>query len=255
MYIGADPEVFLQDAAGGLVSSIGRIGGTKDAPRPIKGLAVGYAVQEDNVALEYNIPPAKTAQELVRKIKTAMRALSREVAKQGLEFNRSSAVFFPKEQLNNPKALEFGCDPDYNAWTGDVNPRPCATDATLRSCGGHIHVGAEFDDMLKFIKRCDLYLAVPSVLMDQGQLRKQLYGKAGAFRPKPYGAEYRVLSNFWIFDDKTVEWAYNNTQRALDAKLVNVDQEQEAILDAVNNNNADAAKHLIEKYNIPVVYA
>jgi len=57
----------------------------------------------------------------------------------------------------------------------------------------------------------DLYLGVPSVLMDKGELRKQLYGKAGAYRMKPYGVEYRTLSNFWIFSDTTIGWVWDNT--------------------------------------------
>ncbi len=253
MFIGADPEVFLTDAAGGFISSIGRIGGTKENPRPIEGLPNGFAVQEDNVALEYNIPPANSARSLIKHINQAMQALSREVAQQQLSFSKESAVFFPPEQLKDPRALEFGCEPDFNAWTGDVNPRPRADAANLRSCGGHIHIGAEIEDILKTIKCCDLFLAVPAVFMDQGHLRKQLYGKAGAFRPKHYGAEYRVLSNFWIFADKTIEWAFNNTQRALDSVQLPLEQDQEVILDAINNNNESAAKYLIEKYNLQVI--
>ena len=55
-----------------------------------------------------------------------------------------------------------------------------------------------------------------SVIADQGHLRKQLYGKAGAFRPKPYGVEYRVLSNFWIFDKEKTNTVWNLTERAVE---------------------------------------
>jgi hypothetical protein len=33
---------------------------------------------------------------------------------------------------------------------------------------------------------------------DKDKERRKLYGKPGAFRPKPYGCEYRVLSNAWV---------------------------------------------------------
>jgi hypothetical protein len=33
---------------------------------------------------------------------------------------------------------------------------------------------------------------------DKDTERRKLYGKPGAFRPKPYGCEYRVLSNAWV---------------------------------------------------------
>ena len=258
MKIGADPELFLVDAAdpARLVSSIGLIGGSKEEPRPLDELGPGFAVQEDNVALEYNIPAASSADELANNIGTIMAFLRRQVGSMGLAFSQESAALFPKEQLMHPNALEFGCDPDFNAWTEAVNPRPKASDATLRSCGGHVHVGVQGFDPIKSVKLMDLFLAVPSVLMDKGELRKQLYGKAGAFRPKPYGFEYRVLSNFWVLGGpELVKWVWNNTRLALESVHLEVDAIKPEIYEAVNNNNADMARQLINRYNIPVLQA
>lgn len=251
MMLGADPELFLVDAEGALKSAIGKIGGSKYYPRPVP-IGEGFAVQEDNVALEYNIPPSQNAKEFKQNIKSIMTFLREQVNTMGLNFSNQSAAFFPKEELSDPRALEFGCDPDINAWTKKENPRPNAPDVTLRSCGGHVHVGADIYDVFDLAKKLDLYLAVPSVLMDDGNLRKQLYGKAGAFRFKPYGMEYRTLSNYWIFKDSLIDWVWNNTQLALDAEHIRVDEEQEVILDAVNNNNKYAAEWLIDKYSIPL---
>jgi hypothetical protein len=256
MKIGADPELFLVDAANAasLVSSIGLIGGSKWAPRPLPELGDGYAVQEDNVALEYNIPAASSANELASNIGTIMAHLRQSVGQMGLAFSNESAVYFPKHFLNCPEALEFGCEPDYNAWTNDVNPHPKALDETLRSCGGHVHVGDFDGDVLKAVKMMDLMLAVPSIVMDEGQLRKQLYGKAGAFRPKPYGFEYRVLSNFWVLgNDALVKWVWQNTQLALDSMHIDVDAIKPQIYEAINNNNEHMARQLIQQYNIPTL--
>ena len=82
-------------------------------------------------------------------------------------------------------------------------------------------------------------------------MRKQLYGKAGAYRPKPYGFEYRTLSNFWVFDKKLIEWVWRNTERALAAG--DVSHEMERILEAVNNGNKKVAQDLINDYNLEVV--
>ena len=100
------------------------------------------------------------------------------------------------------------------------------------------------------IQRCDLFLGVPSVLMDEGELRKQLYGKAGAFRPKPYGVEYRTLSNFWVFDPKLVGWVHDQVGRAL-TEAPEIDGE--AIQACINNNDKQLAKSLISTYNLEVV--
>jgi hypothetical protein len=84
----------------------------------------------------------------------------------------------------------------------------------------------------------DLFLGVPSILMDKGDVRKQLYGSAGAYRDKPYGGEYRTLSNFWIFDNHLIEWVWNNTSRAVDAaeaQFTISEQDGTSIVQCINN--------------------
>ena len=259
MKLGCDPEIFLKDAIGGLIASCGRIGGSKYHPMPLP-IGDGFAVQEDNVAIEFNIPPAESSEQFVTNINNAMEYLRGMIAEQQLVFGHESAALFPKNQLMHPDALVFGCDPDYNAWTRKPNPRPKAADATLRSAGGHIHIGdigeLEVDDMCTIVKLMDLYAGVPSAVMDNGILRKELYGKRGAFRAKAYGLESRTLSNFWVFDAKLVDWAWKVTSLAVDAwrnKTINPDEDDSIILAAVDHNDQAAAHHLIQKYNLLVL--
>lgn len=254
MKIGCDPEIFLINAAGAFISSIGIIGGSKEQPRPLP-IGDGYAVQEDNVALEFNIPPASSAEELDKNINNVLSYLSEEVRQHALTFSNSSAVSFPRDQLMHPKAMEFGCDPDFDAWKdGAPNPRPSAKDKALRTCGGHVHVGHKFNsraEVISFIQYMDLYLGVPSVLKDNGELRKELYGKAGAFRFKPYGTEYRSLSNFWIFSKELRTWVFESTSTAMDAwqaGKVNMSEVGPYIQEAINTNNKQLAQELITTY-------
>lgn len=254
--IGADPEVFVGDDTQ-VRSIIGKIGGTKASPLALP-IGEGFAVQEDNVALEFNIPASGSRAEFVKNIALATGFLEGHVRDTyGFHFVKHSAVSFPQEELNDPRALVFGCDPDFNAWTRSRNPRPNAKDKNLRSCGGHLHVGVDGIDCIAGVKACDLFAGVPSVIMDKGEERRALYGGPGAFRKKSYGFEYRTLSNFWIFNQSTVEWAYNAVNRALDSVVagLDVDAEKEAILDAIGNNNKDAARWLINKYSLEVVHA
>lgn len=256
--IGCDPELFMQDAAGGFISAIGRIGGSKHAPIPLVDLGDGFAVQEDNVAVEFNIPAAESVEEFQLNVNKVIKFLSDGIMTQGLHFADVSAVSFPEEQLLDPRALEFGCDPDFCAWTGRKNPRPKTEDKNLRSCGGHVHVGYQFADKqqaMECIKAMDVFLGIPSVLMDEGELRKNLYGKWGAFRFKPYGVEYRTLSNFWVFDNKLIKWVWDGTARALDAVRngMSFDNDKELIRHAINNNDKITAANLVGKYNLNVV--
>jgi hypothetical protein len=167
-----------------------------------------------------------------------------------LSFSKLSCIVFPEEQMKHPGAHVFGCEPDFNAWTKEMNPKPQPPHPLMRSAGGHVHVETKVDP-IQAVRAMDLFLSVPAVLMDNGEERKQLYGKAGAHRPKSYGVEYRSLSNFWVFDEKLIRWVWHNTERALQAG--DVSHEMKRILEAVNNNNKKVAQELINDYNLEVV--
>jgi hypothetical protein len=239
---------------------VGRIGGSKENPLPISILGDGFAVQEDNVAVEYNIPASGSKEELVNNINAVMAYLRSEIGKQSLSFTDASAALFPAEELLSPQAMTFGCDPDFNAWRkGAINPKPKANDWRLRSAGGHVHVGYTFnskDEVEQFIRYLDLFLGVPAQLMDSGEMRKELYGKAGAFRYKPYGAEYRVLSNFWIFKEKYIEWVWNSMETAMDAwqkNKIDIDSERRSIINSINKGDKHMAMSLVNKYSLHLV--
>ena len=247
--IGADPEFFLKNKYGHYTSAVGKIGGSKWEPKKLD--EVGHAILEDNVAVEFNIAPATTYDAFrssIHKVLDHLRGIL-----PGYEFSTESAISFPKEELMTPQAQEFGCEPDYNAWTKDMNMKPQADDPCLRSAGGHIHVGSDIaiNDPIGVIRAMDLFLGVDSTRLDTGTLRRELYGKAGCFRPKEYGAEYRTLSNFWIFNDSHIRWAFENTQRALEfvaqGNKIN-DEDGLLIQRCINENNHDDFKYLAHKY-------
>lgn len=258
--LGCDPEAFLVDVHGQLKSSIGLIGGSKEMPRPLFSLGDGFAVQEDNVALEFNIPPAEGRSQYIERIQRTLNFLTSMVKEgSGLTISQLSAASFPESELQDPAALVFGCDPDYNAWTLDVNPKPSAEDKNLRSCGGHVHVGYDVSNgpsPTEVVRMMDLHLGVPSVLMDKGDLRKNLYGKAGAHRLKPYGVEYRTLSNFWIFSEKTIGWVWDNTARSIDAadKYSLTGEDSELVQRAINTNDRGLAETLVNRFKLEVVH-
>ena len=117
---------------------------------------------------------------------------------------------FGKELIEEApeEAKELGCDPDYNAYTLEPNPRPDGEAVTFRTGAGHIHIGWGADipvdnkDHMEicagFVKALDCTVGLFMTVIDQEPRRRVLYGKAGAFRPKSYGVEYRTPSNVWI---------------------------------------------------------
>lgn len=250
MRLGTDPEVFIVNPDGKLLSAIGMIGASKWEPLQINDMPKGFTLQEDNVALEYGIPPASSADEYFNSIQAVMNK-SKEWIPQGCSFSKLSCAIFPEDQMNTAAAFVFGCEPDYNAWTGEANPPPQPPHPFMRSAGGHIHVETKKNKIL-VVKAMDLFLGVPSVLMDNGEERKKLYGKPGAYRPKTYGVEYRTLSNFWIFEKKYVEWVWYSTERALQ-NLHLADKYKDTILNVINNNDKKAAEKLVNELSLSVV--
>lgn len=224
--IGADPELFVVDREGQFVSGHGMIKGTKAEPFKVPD----GAVQVDGMALEININPAASRLEFVNNIQSVMGSLRGMVP--GFNLRATPVAKFNADYYNRqPEAArELGCDPDYNAWTGLENPRPesrpDAGGRVMRTGAGHIHTswGKGFDvsdkghieDCRTVAKQLDYYVGIYSLLWDPDAERRLLYGKAGAYRVKPYGVEYRTPSNRWLADPKLMGWVYDATKRAMD---------------------------------------
>lgn len=256
--IGSDPEMFILTESKVLTTPQYRIYGSKDNPFPLNN--DGFFVQRDNMAAEFCIPPAKNVKEFTRNIALGIFLVS-EMLPEGYSLAPiPSAIFDPFLIDNDGEALVFGCDPDYDAYTLAKNAKPCSTNKYLRSTGGHIHIG--YDDpntatSVNIIKLLDLFLGVPSVILDNDIERRQLYGNAGAFREKSYGVEYRTLSSFWLKDAQHVEWVFNTTLEALgryNEFIVNgvlVDKQTESlIVDCINTNNKSIAEELMGVYRL-----
>lgn len=214
--VGCDPELFLQTESGKFISSIGLIGGSKESPLPID--EEGCAIQEDNVAVEYNTPPCKSAEEFVKYNKKVLAEIAQRVQQMGLKIVVVPSARFDDDQLDNEQAKTFGCEPDFNAWNnGRMNEKPECEDGNLRSAGGHIHIGnIEGLDRMAVVKAMDVFVGCQMLKFDKDTQRRKLYGKAGAHRPKSYGVEYRTASNAWIQSEERMRWAFEQTQKAVE---------------------------------------
>ena len=251
MILGSDPELFLVDTLGNFKSSVGLIGGSKEKPRPVLDRP-GFAVQEDNVALEFNIPPSKSRQDFIDNLSTMITFLEGEVGKMGLKLSIIPSARFPKEQLDNDQSRTFGCDADFNAWSMEQNPKPICSDATFRTCGGHIHFTTQLP-LVQVIRAMDLFLAVPAVLLDPDTERRNLYGLAGCYRATKYGGEYRTLSNFWLKNKDLMGWAWDRTEAAFAYVEKNREFDDEDFLieraldieQCINNSDKELAQELM----------
>lgn len=239
--LGTDPELFLEKD-GIIISAEGLIGGTKNEPKAIS--KEGHAIQEDNVMVEFNIPPSATKDEFLNNINFVKNYLETLASVYKCKLNYTTSAQLTKEELSTPQARMFGCDPSYNVYLKDISPAPSAK-STWRSCGGHIHIGYDNPDQEtteKIIYAMDMILGLQAVNLDPDTIRKDSYGKAGEFRFKPFGVEYRSLSNFWIKNDELINWAYESTAKVID--LVNSD-----IIDSLIEKYSDTVREAIDTSN------
>ena len=222
--LGSDPELFVTKG-GKFRSAYGLIPGTKKEPHPVEN----GMVQIDGVALEIGITATDDEDTWVNNHKSVLKQL-RDMVPEEYEFALVPACKFNFRHLNAQpdEAKELGCDPDFNAYTLEANPRPNAA-TTLRTASGHVHIGfcedaditdpAHIQRCATLVKQLDCYLGIPSVYWDHDEDRRKLYGKAGAFRPKPYGVEYRVLSNAWLKDENLMRFVFRGANLAVEKLL------------------------------------
>lgn len=231
--IGCDPEVFVKNTkTGKIVSGHGLIEGSKKAPHAVKG----GAYQVDGMALELNITPvpltargwgAQNGTAFSRQVLSVQRQMEGALKAVNPDLSlaiQSTADFDPAYLETQPdEAKELGCDPDFCAYTGLPNERPDGA-VNFRTAAGHIHIGwgadipVDHPDHLAIccdlVKVLDMWLGLPMLVIDRDARRRELYGKAGAFRPKPYGVEYRTPSNAWLRNDGLRQAVYDHVAAA-----------------------------------------
>jgi hypothetical protein len=252
--VGCDPELFVTNNEGRPRGAYGLIQGTKESPFKVaKG-----AYQVDGMALEFNIEPAANENEFVENISTVMQRLRADVPsefkfliKPSVRFHHAILKAAPEE------AKELGCQPDFSAYTLKENPKPNA-ETTLRTASGHIHIGFTKDadvsseeHMVRcatLVKHLDLFLGIRSLEWDKDKTRRQLYGNPGAMRIKPYGVEYRVLSNMWLDREELVRFVYRQTLRCIEDLRTNgalTEKDYEYIANDVKDGCRQYTKQII----------
>jgi hypothetical protein len=226
--IGGDPEFMIKHLPSDeIVSAIPVIKRDKHNPVDLGG---GVRMYSDNVLLETAYPPSSSP---LAAVSTVGRVLRKVQAWLGKEYRlvAQSAHTFSETQLGKkpdvmigklPVEWEIGCNPSWNAYKpGDNIPAPFADG--LRTGSFHIHIGSpllqSWDTRVEAAKMMDLIVGCSGVLFDRDEsslYRRMLYGKAGEFRPTPYGVEWRVLGNYALRSPQLTRLVFDLTQYAMD---------------------------------------
>ena len=197
--VGADVEGFLYNPDKGVyVPCVGLLPGTKEEPHQLPDMPKGFCVQEDNVMVEFNIPPAKTWKAFDQHVKYVIKSI-RNILPKGHEVHYKAAVKFKLADLTSEQAQTIGCDPDFDAYAGGEIRAECPTPTLWRGAGGHIHLGGDFQcpDFVAALF-ADVCIGVQNgIVGGKPSDRDKWYGQPGIFRPKPYGIEWRSPSGEW----------------------------------------------------------
>ncbi len=214
MKIGSDIECFLLNSSDQIINAANHIKYSKEIPYKKQKIKIHY----DNILAEFSIPPCETGKEFVVSITNGLYLLEKLASPYKLDF--TAAAIIDKSVMEDRNASENGCNDETNAYTLTFNTEiePFIKNSRFRTCGGHIHIGVDDENLLDpiikplFVYMLDLFLGVPSVILDKDMTqvnRRQAFGKAGAYRSKSYGLEYRVLSSWWVTKPEYIALVYN----------------------------------------------
>lgn len=251
--IGHDGEFFLVKD-GVIVPSQGIMPGTKYQPAQLNTCMW----HRDNALGEFGTAPASSEGEFVDGILAALGEIDSKLSEQGVSFLfKPHHVFNP--EVFNWEARMFGCEPDFECWGLEEPSAPDSEEVGgLRSGGGHVHAGFDAksdDDVRHAVFAAEIMVGLYTVIHDDDVKRRTMYGRAGRYRRKPYGLEYRVPSNFWYNSEDHMRQMYRRMYAAVEqredivAQLGSMDAARN-IADAINNSDAVAAQQLMNYYHV-----
>lgn len=246
--IGSDPEFFLCSLESNTPVSPHEVTkGTKKEPEPLWD---GWAIQIDGMAVEFNTPCFSSLRELrynfLGNRERFEKLISDRLGSPHFLSHRSNYTFPDRVwDLVPAENKELGCSPDFSAYYEEVNPQPVPVFDSFRTTSGHISLGWIDPESVsttkypEFFKVCcalvrSLEYNIGTYHLRQGWVteRARLYGRPGAFRPKPFGLEWRPMTNFWLADtarahefcnrfDDVVRWLKNKTLKVGDMRQDN----------------------------------
>jgi len=237
---GSDPELFL----------------TKDNEVVPSATVIDKqldGVAEDGFQVELHPNEHTCRQTSAYFLALSIRTLKKFADEKGYNLSFSLAhTISDKVWKNTPKdTKKFGCSPTETAYK-DKRKRVTGMREKFRAGGGHIHIGSTLvkENQPKMVQLLDIVVGNTLVLIDRNPdnaTRRKNYGRAGEYRPKEYGLEYRVPSNFWLRDYILWSLTAGLVRNAVTLRLNGLEDKLIALFDmnkirkAINENNYSLA--------------
>ena len=231
MIFGTDPEFwFLDDqgvakpASNFLLSQQQAI----DAARASKSVYAGLhdeligKVFFDGYQAEINVPAYSCREELAGALKRQLQTARGLAPKHNISCVASVPVTEELLMESDPRALQWGCNPDYNIYTGKINMPVKRYEArSWREAGGHVQMQIHSSNTTNFVPSkaqieeyvhaLDYLVGLPLVIASRHEAdlelkRREVTGRAGDYRVREQKysrytktiLEYRTPSSFWL---------------------------------------------------------
>jgi hypothetical protein len=213
--LGSDPEFILRDKqTNSPVSAIG-LYEHRDAVK----------LYADNVLAEASHTPFPMSEftDGIRSVLSTVSSIASDF-KSGCTFTVGECeAFYSDEQLSAPEAHAIGCNPFQNAYDLGVNRVPIPYTNNARYAGGHIHIAYKQSTLPPHL----LIQLLDDTLLphdpNHGKTpRSDFYGAKGSFRHKPYGVEYRSISNWWMSNPDIVVSAIKDIENYVNRKYYGI---------------------------------
>lgn len=218
--VGSDFELFLFDNnIKEVINAKPYIKGSKNFPYNFDKTNEFWCTSLDNILAEMNIPPVTNEKDFDAYVEKAINYVESNLP-ENIVTLAQPAMYIKEEFLNTEESRQFGCTPSYNAYTLSENPQPNGEQTNLRTGAFHIHMkydNMDFEVSAELIKILDLFLGIPSLVIEPANDRRKLYGTPGEFRfSKDKTTEYRVLSNYFSKNSKLRMWVFKNTMKGIE---------------------------------------
>ena len=98
------------------------------------------------------------------------------------------------------------------------------------------------------VKLLDIFLGIPSVIIDPDKKRRELYGKAGSFRLTKYGFEYRALSSYMMSKDSILNLVWDLLIHAVNYIESPNAFDKNQIQHIINESDVEEAKKFLNNF-------
>lgn len=212
--LGTDPEVFIVDAKGQVVSAYNLF--------PSKA-ECSTGPFWDGFQVEFTTPSKTCLAYLTDEVQAGLRSVYNKLPA-GTKLTYKSVVDIPRKMLEtgDEDEVRFGCAPSMNVYGDEGFVVSNYRDISIRTSGCHFHFGTN-KDPVRGVRRMDRIAGVvmTAILGElQDPRRRVLYGRAGEYRTPTHGLEWRVMGSEVLVHPAMFHLAFDLARAALELGVV-----------------------------------